>query len=111
MPATVDSFSQSLSVLPPWFQALLSILIFVATGWAYYQGLFKKLPGPTATKDVIVPSISIADSQTIQNWIDALKENNRHDKDNGEHLFRIVMLLELILKRLEQVEHILHKRD
>lgn len=111
MPATVDSFSHSLSVLPPWFQAILNVLIFIATGYAYYQGLFKKLPTAKDSKDVIVPSISIADSQTIQGWIDTLKEGNRYEKDNAEHLFRIVMLLELILKRVEQVEHALKNRD
>jgi len=111
MQATTDSFSQSLSVLPPWFQAVLSILIFIATGFAYYQGLFKKLPLPKEAKDVIVPSISIADSQAIRDWVEALKEGNRYEKDNGENLFRIVMLLELLLKRLESVEHLLHRRE
>lgn len=95
---------QGLENLPPWLQIILSIAMFAVTAWVYFSGAFKRLP-PPPSKDVVVPSLSIADSQQIQNWIDSLRENTRLEREQAEASRKTVWLLEEINGRLARMEH------
>lgn len=102
---------QQLALLPPWLQVALSILAFVAAAWVYFSGLFKKLPPVPTSKDVVVPSLTIADSKIIESWIIEIRNGNAQDKDRGEMVRKALFTLELINDRLERIEHLLKHRD
>lgn len=66
---------QGLEALPPWAQVVLSILAFLAATFAWLRGMFKNLP--EKTKDVVVPSVTVADGAAIEKLTETLKETNR----------------------------------
>lgn len=75
---------QGLDTLPPWAQVVLSIATFLAVAFAWLRGMFKNLPAPT--RDVVVPSVTVADGAVINRLTETLRETNRlmegiHDRD------------------------------
>lgn len=105
--------AQQLALLPPWLQVALSILAFAAAAWVYFTGLFKKLPVPPAAnapKDVIIPSLTIADSKIIEAWIVELRTGNLQDKDRADLVRRALFILEQMNDRIGSIEHELKRR-
>lgn len=74
---------QGLETLPPWAQVAMSIGVFLVAAWAYLRGLFKTAPPPA--KDVVVPSLTIADNAVIKEATATLREANRLSEAHRAH--------------------------
>lgn len=115
----VRAAGEQLAVLPPWLQITLSVVGFAGATWVYMSGLFKSLPQPLprsiaaaeASKDVVVPALTIADREQIERWIDEMRKSNASDSRQTETLNRLIFTLETIDRRLEDVYHQLKRLD
>lgn len=77
--------------------------MFVVTAWVYLSGFFKKLPAPT--KDVIVPSMNIADSRAILDLADTLRDSGRNNREHNDCLRAMIFELRRINDQLEEMRH------
>lgn len=91
-----------LESFPPWAQVTMSVLGFIVAAAAYFRGLFKSAPPPP--KDVVVPSLTVADNAAISNMADTLREANRMARDYREHDTEMLYELKAIKESLHRLE-------
>jgi len=76
--------------------------------WAYLRGLFKTAPPPA--RDVVVPSLTIADNAAIADSVATLREADRHMRDRNNLDREILFHLKLATEHLEGIKHALVDR-
>lgn len=96
---------QGLEALPPWAQVVLSILAFLAATMAWLRGMFKNLP--EKSKDVVVPTLTVADNAVIADAAATLREANRVVREHREHDTEILYELKAIKESLHRQESLL----
>jgi hypothetical protein len=96
---------QGIDHFPPWAQVTMSVLGFIVAAAAYFRGFFKNAPPPS--RDVVVPSLTVADNAIIADATATLKEANHHLRDRN-HLDREMLFhLKLATEHLEDMKHYL----
>jgi hypothetical protein len=96
---------QGLETFPPWAQITLSVIGFIIAAAAYFRGLFKTAPPPS--KDVVIPSLTVADNAVIADAAATLKEANHHLRDRN-HLDREMLFhMKMQTEHLEDIKHAL----
>jgi hypothetical protein len=94
---------QDLSNLPPILQIVLSIGMFAISVIVYIVGNIKKVVPPTG-KDVIVPSVSIVDRESINRMVESFTEANKASHEVYEAARDMVYELKSIAERIEKME-------
>src|SRR5687768_12966779 len=67
----------------------------------------RKESTPPPSKDVVVPSLTIADSAAITHMADTLRDANRVARDHREHDTEILYTLVAIKENGQRIEHLL----
>jgi hypothetical protein len=94
---------QNLAELPPIVQIVLSIGMLVVSVIVYIVGNLKKTL-PPSSKDVIIPSIQIADRAVIREMVDSFSEANRSTREVYDAARDVVYELKSIAERINQIE-------
>jgi hypothetical protein len=94
---------QNLAELPPIVQIVLSIGMLMVSVVVYIVGNLKKTLPPTS-KDVIIPSIQIADRAVIREMVDSFSEANRSTREVYDAARDVVYELKSIAERINQIE-------
>jgi hypothetical protein len=94
---------QGLETFPPWAQITLSIIGFIVAATAYFRGLFKTAPPPS--RDVVIPSLTVADNAVIADAAATLKEANHHLRDRNNLDREMLFHMKLQSEHLEDIKH------
>jgi len=88
---------------PPLVQLALTVGVFIVSVAAYIIGILKKV-APPASKDVIVPSVSIADRHALNEMVESFTEANRSSREVYEAARDVVYELKSIAERIDKIE-------
>lgn len=94
---------QDMASLPPIVQAVLSIGLFAVSVVVYIVGNLKKSVPPTS-KDVVIPSVTIADRKALDEMVESFTEANRSSREVYEAARDVVYELKSIAGRIDQME-------
>lgn len=93
------------ALLPPWLQAVLSILMFGAGLYAYFTGLFKKLPQTKPSQEVVVPSVSGNSAKAIEDWVSSIRTGQASERERLDLLRELLFVVRNIDDRMESIDH------
>lgn len=97
--------AQIAALLPPWLQVVVSILMFGTALYAYFSGIFKKLPQNKQNPDTAVPVVSTVSAQAIENWVAAIKSSQSTERERLDLLRELLFIIRAIDERLESIDH------
>lgn len=103
--------TELVALLPPWLQAVLSILMFGAGLYAYFTGLFKKLPQTKPSQEVIVPSVSSTSAKAIEDWVSSIRSGQTSERERLDLLRELLFVVRNIDNRMESIDHRLKTID
>ncbi|MGQ4272496.1 hypothetical protein [Terrihabitans sp. B22-R8] len=88
--------------LPPWVQVLLSIGAFLVAAWAYLRGMLKAAP---PSKDIVVPSVTIADAHAIREMAAQLRLNSAVQQQDLALRHETLHELRRLNGQIEDIKH------
>lgn len=97
--------AELVALLPPWLQAVLSILMFGAGLYVYFTGLFKKLPQAKPSQEVVVPSVSNNSAKAIEDWVSGIRTGQASERERLDLLRELLFVVRNIDDRMEAIDH------
>lgn len=97
--------AQIAALLPPWLQVVVSTMMFGIGAYAYFTGLFKKIPQKQPNPEVVVPTVSVGSVQTIDSWVAAIKSSQSSERERLDLLRELLFVVRAMEERLESIDH------